>query len=348
MTVRRAPQRTTILQVAELAGVSIKTVSRVTNGESHVRPELRQRVTAAIDKLGYQPMQSARSLSGRRSGLLALVYDNPSPSYLVRVQGAARRCCDEHGMRLLLHPCDHRDVQLPATLVRLAADLRLEGVVLVPPVSLDDAVIAALAGARVPVCLLAPARAPRNTCAVLLDDEEASHSLTSHVLALGHRRVGFVSGHPDHESTRARLAGFRRAFREAGLGEEHILVAAGDYSYASGRSAGAALLDRRVRPTAIIASNDDMAAGVMAAAHDRSVSIPAGLAVCGFDDTPLASMLWPPLTTMHQPIAEMAYAGTRMLIEQIHQGRLAKPLRLQHQLLVRASTTAEPSAGVSP
>jgi LacI family transcriptional regulator len=210
-----SPRRATIVQVAKLAGVSIKTVSRVTNGEKHVSAEVRQRVSAAITALGYQPMHSARALSVRRSGLLALVYDNPSPSYLVRVQGAARRCCEEQGLRLLFHPCDHRDAHLPATLVRLAADLRLEGVVLVPPVSLDRAVVDALAAASVPTCLLAPAQVPRDGCAVLLDDERAARTLAAHLLGLGHRQIGFVCGHPGHESSRARLAGFQHTLRAA-------------------------------------------------------------------------------------------------------------------------------------
>jgi LacI family transcriptional regulator len=340
MTGRSAPRRTTIVQVARLAGVSNKTVSRVTNGELHVRPEVRQRVAAAIETLGYRPMQSARSLSARRSGLLALVYDNPSPSYLVRVQGAARQCCDELGMRLLFHPCDHRDLHLAVALVRLATDLRLEGMVLVPPVSLDKGVVDALAAAHIPVSLLAPARSHRGTCAVMLDDEHASKTLAEHVLSLGHLRIGFVRGHPDHEASRARLAGFRRALREAGTAGDQCVVVEGDFSFTSGRSAGAALLDRPIRPTAIIASNDDMAAGVMAAAHDRGIALPAELAVCGFDDTPLASMLWPTLTTMRQPIGELAYSGTRMLIERIRGGNETAALNLRHELVVRGSTVA--------
>lgn len=338
MTRRRAPRRATINEVARLAGVSIKTVSRVANGEPRVRPEVRQRVSAVIEQLGYRPMQSARTLPARRSGLLALVYDNPSASYVVRIQNAARRCCDEQGVRLLLHPCDHLDPHLPAALVRLAGDLRLEGIVLVPPVSLNDAVVEALVAAGVPVSLLAPARPHAGTCAVLLDDARAAHILTSHVLSLGHRRIGFVRGHPDHEASRARLAGFMQAVQEAGIGAAGASVVDGDFSFASGRSAGACLLDQRIRPTAVIASNDDMAAGVLAAAHDRGLAIPTALAVCGFDDTPLASMLYPPLTTMHQPIVELATVGTRLLIERIRGGRPGPPLALRHALVVRAST----------
>lgn len=339
MTGRRVARRATIDQVAQLAGVSIKTVSRVTNNEPNVRAEVRRRVADAIRELGYLPMQSARNLAARRSRLLALAYDNPSPGYLMRVQHAARQCCQEYGFRLVFHPCDHNDPQLAAQLLRLAADLQLEGMVLVPPLSLDDAVVRALAGARVPTALLAPARAARGSCSVLLDDQHAAQALATHVLSLGHRRIGFVRGHADHESSRARLAGFRRAVARAGVAVDATLLADGDFSFESGRSAGAGLLDRRQRPTAIIAANDDMAAGVMSAAHDRGIVIPAELSVCGFDDTPVAAMLWPPLTTMRQPISELAYAGTRMLLERLRTGRTPPPPQdLHYELVVRAST----------
>jgi LacI family transcriptional regulator len=351
MPARRTPRRATIVEVARRAGVSIKTVSRVTNDEPNVRPELREKVARAIAELGYRPMQAARGLAARRSRLLALVYDNPSAAYLVRVQQAASQCAQEHGMRLLYHPCDHRDPQLAAALVQLCAQLRLEGVILVPPVSLDANIVAALAAARIPCALLAPARAHAQAAAVLLDDKHAAHELTRHLLELGHRRIGFVRGHEDHEASRARLAGFRAAMRRSGIASDAALLADGDFTFDAGRRAGAQLLDRRVRPSAIIACNDDMAAGVIAAAHDRNVAIPAQLSVCGFDDTPLAAMLWPPLTTMHQPINELARAGTQLLLERIA-GNLpaVAPSRLQYALVVRASTAsplrpAAPMAG---
>lgn len=349
MPARRTPRRATIVEVARRAGVSIKTVSRVTNDEPNVRPELRQQVAQAIKELGYRPLQAARGLAARRSRLLALVYDNPSAAYLVRVQHAASQCAQERGMRLLYHPCDHRDPQLAAALVRLCSQLRLEGVILVPPVSHDAQVVAAFASARIPCALLAPAAAAADACAVLLDDEHAARELTQHLLGLGHRRIGFVRGHEDHEASRARLAGFRQAMRRAGVAADATLVAEGDFTFDAGRRAGAHLLDRRVRPSAIIACNDDMAAGVIAAAHDRNLAIPAQLAVCGFDDTPVAGMLWPPLTTMHQPIHELAYTGTRLLLERIA-GHPAprEPVRLHYELVVRASTAAAPGADPPP
>jgi LacI family transcriptional regulator len=184
---------------------------------------------------------------------------------------------------------------------------------------------------------------------VLLDDEHAARELTRHLLALGHRRIGFVRGHDDHEASRARLAGYRGALRRAGIAPDAALVAEGDFTFDAGRRAASHLLDRRVRPSAIIACNDDMAAGVMAAAHDRQVAIPAQLSVCGFDDTPLAAMLWPPLTTMHQPISELARTGTQLLLERIAgRGVPPGPHRLHYQLVVRASTAApQPAAATA-
>ncbi|MEJ0099960.1 MAG: LacI family DNA-binding transcriptional regulator [Pseudomonadota bacterium] len=340
---KQAPSRATIVDVAKLAGVSIKTVSRVTNSEPNVRPEVKQRVLDAIAVLGYRPMQSARGLAARRTQLMALVYDIPNASYLIRIQNGARQCCQERGMQLLFHPCDHRNPQLATELVKLASHLRLEGLVLAPPISLDDAVVTALEKAHIPVSLLAPVRADRGTCAVRIDDEHGAKLLVEHIIGLGHRQIGFVRGHPDYESSRARLAAFRRAMKKAGLEISEGTVVDGDFSFESGRRAGALLLDRKIRPTAIIASYDDMAAGVIAAAHDRGIAVPRALAVGSFGDTPLASMMWPPLTSVRQPLNELAYAGARLLISHIHgERKVPPPTDLEFRLVVRESTVAAP------
>ncbi|MEJ0099588.1 MAG: LacI family DNA-binding transcriptional regulator [Pseudomonadota bacterium] len=341
MSGKQAPRRATIVDVAKLAGLSIKTVSRVTNNEPNVRPAMRQRVLDAIAVLGYRPMQSARGLAARRSQLMALVYDIPNGNYLIRIQNGARQCCKEHGMQLLLHPCDHRSPLLAAELVKLASHLRLEGLVLAPPISLDDAVIAALENAHIPVALLAAVRTDRGTCAVRMDDEHGAKLLVEHIIGLGHRHIGFVRGHPDYESSRARLTAFRRAMKRAGLEVPEGSVIDGDFSFESGQRAAAALLDRDTPPTAIIACYDNTAAGVIAVAHDRGMAVPDELAVGAFGDTPLASMTWPPLTSVRQPLDDMAYAGTRLLIAHVRgERRVHPPSSLEFRLVVRESTVA--------
>jgi LacI family transcriptional regulator len=314
MPTPRKPARATIMQVARRAGVSIKTVSRVSNGEPNVRPELRARVMESIQALGYHPSLAARSLAGRRSFLLALVYDNPSPSYLLNVQAGALAACHERGYHLLFHPCEARGPQFAAELLALREDPGVDGLVLSPPLSGDRDLLRALRAAQVPHALIAPPE--RQACAVVLDDEAAAVTLTAHLLELGHRRIAFISGHPQHAASVQRQRGYERALRQARLEVDRRLVQPGDFTFDSGRRAARALLARRRgRPTAIVASNDDMAAGVIAEAHAAGFELPRELSVAGFDDAPLAAVLWPPLTTMHQPIAAMSAQATRQLLD---------------------------------
>lgn len=339
----RKPSRATIVQVAKRAGVSIKTVSRVTNGEPNVRAALRARVEDAIRHLDYHPSLAARSLAGRRSFLLALAYDNPSPSYLLNLQFGARAVCQARGYRLLFHPCESRSLRLADELLGLADDPGVEGVILSPPLSAHGALIERLAGGQLPVALIAP---PVPTAdAVVIDDEAAGFAATAHLLDLGHRRIGFITGHPEHAAAPQRQRGYERALRSAGIPVQPQFIARGEFSFESGRAAARHLLARRRgRPTAILASNDDMAAGVIAEAHDRGLALPASLSVMGFDDAPLAAMLWPPLTTMAQPITELAALAARRLLDRLQGVRApaaAEP-PLAFRLVRRASTSAPP------
>lgn len=343
MALARKSSRATIVQVAKRAGVSIKTVSRVSNGEPNVRPALRARVEEAIRNLDYHPSLAARSLAGRRSFLLALVYDNPSPSYLLNLQAGARAVCHARGYRLLFHPCDSRSPQLAEELLGLADDPGVEGLILSPPLSAQGPTIGRLAAGHVPFVLIAPPAAASE--AVTIDDEAAGFEATGHLLALGHRRIGFIRGHPDHAATPQRQRGYERALRAAGVAVDAHLIEPGEFSFESGRVAARKLLTRRRgRPTAILASNDDMAAGVIAEAHELGLALPRDLSVVGFDDAPVARMLWPPLTTLSQPIAELAASAARRLLDRL-QGTPANrasdaPLAFR---LVRRASTCPPS-----
>jgi LacI family transcriptional regulator len=171
--------------------------------------------------------------------------------------------------------------------------------------------------------------------------------LTEYVIGLAHRRIGFVLGHPDHDATAKRYAGYEQALQRHRIKLDRSLVVPGQFSFESGRAAAIKLLTARQKPTAIIASNDDMAAGVMAAAHEFGLRLPGDLSVCGFDDTPIARALWPQLTTMHQPIMDMAYSATDLLLTRIRRGaRSDEPVRHSFMLVVRNSTA--PPAGRNP
>jgi LacI family transcriptional regulator len=337
MPADRKPPRATIVQVAKRAGVSIKTVSRVSNGEPNVRPVLKARVEEAIRALGYHPSLAARSLAGRRSFLLALVYDNPSPSYLLNLQSGARAECHARGYRLLFHPCDAASPGLAEELLGLRDDPGVEGLILSPPLSGQAPLVDRLSASQLPFALIAP---PAGTAeAVMVDDEAAAVAATEHLLGLGHRRIGFVTGHPDHAASPQRQRGYERALVAAGIELDPQLIETGEFSFDSGRRAASRLLSRRRgRPTAILASNDHMAAGVIAEAHAGGLVLPRDLSVVGFDDAPFSAMLWPPLTTLHQPIPELAALAARRLLDRLQGVAPSTPVPLTFHLVQRKST----------
>ncbi|WP_225421196.1 LacI family DNA-binding transcriptional regulator [Sphingomonas parva] len=333
--------RTTIDDVAARAGVSIKTVSRVLNDEPGVRSETRGRVREAISALSYRPSLPARSLAGRRSNLLGLVYANPSANYVFDVQsGAMARCRDAH-LRLFIQSCNDRGDETVEDVLAMVDQTHVDGLVVTPPLSSDAELIAALEERRVPFVRLAPDVVGTRSPAVVMDDEEAAREMTEHLLALGHKRIGFVEGHPDHPSSRLRRSGFEAALALAGLDEDQP-VEQGHNDVASGLKAGRRLLTRVDRPTAIFASNDDMAAGVIQAARELGLDVPRQLSVAGFDDSQIASIVWPALTTIRQPTYDMAFAAAGLLIDLVRGRQVPAVTRLDHQLVLRNSTGEAP------
>lgn len=315
----------TIYDVAALAGVSIKSVSRVLNREPNVSAALKAKVQAAVASLDYQPSLSARTLAGASSYLIAAFVDadltlehwrsGRGNDYLSRLQFGALEECRKAGYHLLVELVDYRSPSLEARLVALLRSLRPDGVLLTPPNADDPTVLDILERMGVPFVRLGADRDLGRGMRVFMDDRQAAADMTTHLVGLGHRRIGFVSGPAAYPASRARRQGYEEALLAHGLVVEPDLVVEGDFTFASGRRAGEALLERDHRPSAIFASNDDMALGVLNAAAALGVATPAGVSVCGFDDTPSAMFSTPPLTTVRQPVAEMAAAATRMLLQ---------------------------------
>jgi LacI family transcriptional regulator len=333
--------RPTIKDVSALAQVSLKTVSRVLNNEPYVSAEIRERVERAVKELNFRPSLAARVLAGRRSFQIALIYDNHSPHYIYQLQTGVWARCAEAGVRLLSQPCDAASPDLADEVGGLIDQTRVDGVILSAPVTDVAAALEELERRSVPYVRISPGTDHGRSSSVSMDDVQAADEMTSHLIALGHRRIGFVIGHPNHQASDQRHFGYRRALDRAGIAYEPKLVRHGLFDFASGEAAGDVLLDLPQRPTAIFASNDDMAAGVLTVAHRRGLSLPRDLSVAGFDDTALASQLWPPLTTVRQPTRDLAYAAATLLFE-----REEDPVhrRLAHELVVRASTAA-PASG---
>jgi len=345
---RRSSQsrgQATIIDVAHTAGVSIKTVSRVLNREKNVSPETRAHVLAAAASLNYTPNVSARSLAGARSYLIALLYDNPSAAYIADLQAGAFSACRSGGYHLVVEPFDSTGPAVEQAVSDLVVKLRTDGLILTPPLSDNPAVLDALDRLGAPYIRIAPGAWLERGATVSIDDHGATLELTRMLIRDGHRRIGFVEGHPDHGASRVRRDGFLAAHREFGLTPDPELIAPGQFSFLSGVDAGSRLLEREGRPSAIFACNDDMALGVMSVANRLGLSMPAQLSVAGFDDTPTARVVWPQLTTVRQPVAQMAATATQMLIEGAT-GQKAEHRQLDFEIILRGSTGQGPYLGV--
>jgi len=330
----------TINDVAALAGVSTKTVSRVLNREPHVRPVLRERVADAVRSLNYQPNVAARALAGARAYLLGLCYDNPSPGYVSAVQVGALAACREAGYHLLVEQVDSLGQAGADQLEALLTAVKMDGLILSPPVCDRAALLDLLEARGTPFVRIAPAGQFERGPYVHMDDRKAAYDMTRLLQDLGHRRIAFVRGPLDHSAAPLRLQGFHDAMADAGLPVPSEQVVSGAFSFRSGVGAGERLLSLPERPTAIFASNDDMALGVLAAASRLGLALPRDLSVAGFDDSPIAQVVWPQLTTIRQPVEAMARAAAAMLVEGRAQGPAAR--LLDFELVVRGSTGPAP------
>jgi LacI family transcriptional regulator len=341
---RRQRFAPTISDVARRAGVSPMTVSRVINGENNVRPTTREVVNAAITALNYAPNSAARSLAGAGRHRIGLLYSNPSAGFLSEFLVGGLDQASRSDVQLTVEKCDIGDHEIEVT--RHLIEVGIDGVILPPPLCDSSAVLDLLAAAGVPAVLVAPGRPLAGTFAVTIDDHRAAFEMTRHIVALGHRRIGFIAGDPNQIASANRLEGYRAALTAAGLAADDALVRQGLFTYKSGLDAAEGLLDLDAVPTAIFASNDDMAAATIAVAHRRGFDVPGDLTVCGFDDTILATAIWPELTTIHQPIADMSRAAVELLVTAIRRPHRADPDETSHRLLdftlIRRQSDAPP------
>ncbi|WP_019367569.1 LacI family DNA-binding transcriptional regulator [Sphingomonas sp. HT-1] len=336
-------QSATIIDVAARAGVSAMTVSRVINGRSGVSAETRAAVEKAVADLAYVPNVAARSLVTSAELRIGVVYSNPSAAFMSEFLTGVFEEASIRGARLVLLKGEGGRPPAPAELAKFAST-GLSGIILAPPLGESPAVVQALLRAGVPMAAIGAYRV-RGAACVRIDDRRAAYEMTRHLLDLGHRRLGFVLGNPDQAASAERLAGFREAVQEtAGV---EVQVAQGDFSYASGLAAGEQLLDASMPPTAIFASNDDMAAAIVSVAHRRQLDVPRQLTVVGFDDTTAAVTLWPPLTTVHQPVRRLAAEALALVASEARAaGGKARPRRdriLDYSVVQRDSTGVPPS-----
>ncbi len=352
-SIRRKGRAVTIDAVALHAKVSPMTVSRVVNGHGKVRDSTRERVMRAVRELGYTPNLAASSLAAAQGARIALIHTNPSSAYLSELLVGALRGTARTAMQLVIDAWDNFDTEEERKAARTLAK-SVAGAILPPPLCESKAVIAELVNAGVPVVAIASGRFSHDISRVRIDDYRASKEITDYLIALGHSRIGYIKGHPNQTASARRFEGFQAALGEAGIAQDAMLVQQGYFTYRSGLKAAEKLLALRKPPTAIFASNDDMAAAVVSVAHRRGLDVPRDLSVVGFDDTSAATTVWPELTTVRQPVAAMADSAVDILLRSIRRKerdtRVVVDHVVAHQLIKRDSvappggTTGKPIA----
>jgi len=333
----------TINDVARIAGVSKKTVSRVINRSPLLNDDTRKKVEDVIGQLGYIPNPQARALALRRNFLIGLVHDNPNAQTVMNVQQGMLEAIHDTEFEMVVRPVDRGSATMLEDLRHFLERQRLFGVLLMPPISENDAVAKLCSNIGCRYVRMGSAALDSSEHMVASNDREAVREATQYLIAQGHRRIGLIAGPHGFRSARERRLGFEEAMRDAGIALPRSMIAEGNYTFESGLIAAERLLDVVPRPTAIFSCNDEMAAGVIHATCQRGLIVPRDLSVIGFDDTPIAAHMWPPLTTVRWPIASMARSAALKLITGIadndEDGSVQEPSMFLSTLIRRASVS---------
>ena len=339
---RVSTRNSTIDDVAKAAGVARVTVSRVLNNGQNVRPETRERVQRAVEALGYSVNMQARALASGSGRQIMLIHAHnperePNSYYHAGLELGALRACSSLGFDLITLAIDPDGDNPSRLLASIVERERPAGIILSPPLC-DDLELLSSArrgGVRI-VAISAGERARALVSAVGIDERIAGKAIGEHLISIGHRRLGFVKGPAEHRSAALRYDGFVDALREAGFGDEPWTTT-GDFTFKSGVEAAELLLREQATVTALACANDDMAAGAMLALHRAGLEIPSAMSVTGFDDTPMSEIVWPPLTTVRQPIKYFTERAVHLLFEdQVNGGTQSEVVA--HQVIVREST----------
>ena len=333
-------QRPTISTVAAQARVSIKTVSRVLNNSSSVTAQTREHVMQVMRRLSYRPSPTARTLAGHPSLLVGLPFDSSAVRYVTEVQMGSLPTFLAANYQVVMHACDAYAADVADEIVTFVQRVRVDGIILTPPLSHGEAIVEALAAQSVPVVKIASPRRADLARNVFTNEREACAAMVSYLAGNGHARIAFVAGPASCTASEQRYLGYLDGLKQADLPLLPALVKRGANTVACGMARGRELLVQRrdQRPTAVFANNDEMAAGVLHAAHDLQIQVPGELSVAGFEDSPIASQIWPRLTTIRQPIRTMAERAAALLMEQLRAGQEQPGERREAALQLVASS----------
>lgn len=323
----------TIRDVAKTAGVSVSTVSRVLNGRVDVARDTKNHILTVIDDLGYSTNLAARSMRSQKKNLIGLVMPDIAYPYAIEIMKGVNRAIAESEFDLLVYTSG--DVRKSGRItseqkyISLLAKSISDGVIVVAPATSEFNI-------DKPLVSIDPVMSNPNYPAVHATNYQGALEAMAYLIGLGHRRIGFIGGRVELESANRRLMGYRDALKQAGLPIEDELITSGDFTTETGILCGRALLSLNDRPTAIFASNDQMAMGVYQVAEELGLRIPDDLSLVGFDNIPESKYLG--LTTVDQFISEMGYAATQMLIKVINEESFEnQTFRMQTKLVIRNS-----------
>ncbi|MDJ0643648.1 MAG: LacI family DNA-binding transcriptional regulator [Erythrobacter sp.] len=343
----------TIREVAEDAGVSLQTVSRVINDEPNVRPQMRERVQSSIDRLGYVPSLAAQRMSGSRSYIILAINDRErtlqdwrerqGTDWVDQMLLGGILTCSKHGYRMMVELVDTHSDHVERELGATVAALQPDGVILTPPHSENEQITRLLAQRNIPFARIGSIEEGPGF-RLTMGDEDAAYESTKRLIELGHRRIGMIAGPRQYSLSGWRITGWRRAMEDHGLDIDGLFER-GDFGYESGTQAARALLDRDPELTAIIGSSDQMTLAALEVARDRGLHVPRDLSLISFDNTPIVRFSQPPLTAIDQPIAETVSTA----VEQLIRSRKSEPpvgvTDVKAQLVERASTGPAPRSG---
>lgn len=339
----------TIDDVAKLAGVARATVSRVLNNQPNVRDKVRAEVMRAVLTLGYRVNLQARNLAGRQTMRIGLIhashFEREAYSFFGwTLELGATIAAASRGAQLVSHIIDENDPGYAARIIDSLRDDQCDGALLAPPFADDVELLHALMAFGIKIVCIAAGRHVEGLVNVIgIDDRQAGRDVGEHLLARGHCNFGFIKGLQDHKSAEERYVGFLDALHEAGLGAEAVTTERGAFNYRSGHDCAEHILAINRGITALVCANDDMAAGALLAIHKLGLRIPEDIAVTGFDDTPVSGVVWPPLTTIHQPLRSIGKRAVEMLVERASEAPAFSASRefVPHRLIVRESSMAD-------
>lgn len=334
--------------VAQLANVSTMTVSRVLSGKGYVSKATRQKVEDAVSKLGYVPNILARSLASAEAPFVGLAYLNPSGGYLGEFLLGALSSARRTGLHVIVESCSTDPKHWAGEVLAFARQPQMRGLILPPPFCEDSSVLEAINDLEIPCVRVSHSKYVQGYPSIRIDEYQAALEMTQQLIKHGHQHIAFIKGPENQEAARQRFAGFVDGMHEAGLGLQDRWVGSGDYSAGPALEFAQKILARKNRPTAIFASNDDMATGVYTAAHHAGLRIPDDISIVGFDNQPIASALWPGLTTVHQPISEMAEKAVAIVANHSRSGpkgqSAGRDVILPYQIITRGSLASPPKA----